>query len=133
MAIGWTGRELRPTDGTNGRDNRRAPRIDVLTRVEGRLVALNTPVIIHDLSRTGFAVISQSAFEPGQMLDFQLVADEGPTIKVTAEAVHSNPMGAGTGLYLSGFKFVPGKLTGMVPQALIDRLIEAVSPTVPCF
>ena len=130
MAIGWTGRDLRQT---GGRDKRQAPRIDVLTRVEGRLVALNTPVIIHDLSRTGFAVVSQTAFEPGQLLDFQLVADEGPTIKVTAEAVRSTPMSAGTGLYLSGFKFVPGKLTGMVPQALIDRLIEAVSPSVPCF
>jgi hypothetical protein len=133
VAIGWTGRDLRPASGTNLPDSRRAPRIDVLTRVEGRLVALNTPVIIHDLSRTGFAVVSQCEFEPGQLLDFQLVADEGPSIKVTAEAVHSRPMHTGAGLYLSGFKFVPGKLTGMVPQALIDRLIEAVSPSGPCF
>ena len=30
-------------------------------------------------------------------------------------------------LYLTGFKFVPGRSTGLLPQASIDRLIAAVT------
>jgi hypothetical protein len=99
----------------------------------GASVALNTPVIIHDLSRTGFAVASQTAFEPGQLLDFQTRGRRGAHYQGDRRGRSFDSDERRTGLYLSGFKFVPGKLTGMVPQALIDRLIEAVSPSVPCF
>jgi hypothetical protein len=117
----------------SGRDQRRAPRIDVLMRVNGETSALETPILIHDLSRTGFAVISQIPFEPGQVLDFRLAADHEAPVSVTAQAVHSRPFGAAPGLNLTGFTFVPGRITGLVPHVLIDRLIAAVSGApVPC-
>jgi hypothetical protein len=96
-------------------------------RVSGQLVAVDTPVVIHDLSRTGFAVVSQRAFDAGQTLDFQLAGDGGSPFTVTARAVHSRPMPNAPGYYLSGFMFIPGRLMGLVPQALIDRLIETVT------
>jgi hypothetical protein len=102
-------------------------------RVRGELVSLNVPIVVHDLSRTGFSVVSQTPFEKGQTLDFRLVGDDGPGVKVTACAVHSRPVHGSPGLHLSGFMFMPGRLTGMVPQASIDQLIAAVSLVSACF
>jgi hypothetical protein len=94
-------------------------------RVKGQLVALDAPVVVHDLSRSGFAVVSSRAFGPGETLDF--VLEGGPdTVAVTAQAVHTRPFGSSANLHLSGFRFVPGPLTGLVPQAAIDRLFEAI-------
>jgi hypothetical protein len=117
-----------------GRDRRREPRVDVVMRVQGELVRPDTPILVHDLSRSGFAVLSQMPFDAGQFLDFRLTADDGTTFTVTAQAMHSRPMPATPTAYLSGFMFVPGRLTGLVPQALIDRLIATVADhDTPCF
>lgn len=102
-------------------------------RVHGELVELDTAIIIHDMSRSGFAVVSQTAFQPGQQLDFRLVHEGLPPVLVTAEAVHSRPVQNRAGLYMSGFKFVAGPITRLVPQARIDRLIEVLSPVVSSF
>lgn len=102
-------------------------------RVKGELVSLDAPIVVHDLSRTGFAALSEKGFGAGQTLDFRLVADGGPAVRVSARAVHSRPAASAPGTYITGFMFVPGKLTGLVPQALIDRLIDAVTEPVPCF
>jgi hypothetical protein len=102
-------------------------------RVRGELVSLNTPIVVHDLSRTGFAVVSQTPFTKGQTLDFRLLGDDGPGVRVTACAVHSQPVAGSPGLHRSGFMFMPGQLTGMVPQASIDQLLAAVSVFASCF
>jgi hypothetical protein len=110
--------------------------VEVLHRVRGELVAIDLPIIVHDLSRTGFAVLSQLAFAAGDTLDFRLVA-AGETaetpVSVSARAVHSRPVGDDSALHLTGFMFIAGPLTGRVPEALIDRLIEAVRKPKPMF
>jgi hypothetical protein len=116
MSYGWT-----------GRDQRRAPRVEVLMRVKGHLVALDAPIVIHDLSRTGFSVLSKTPFDAGQTLDFRLESADGQIVGVTARAIHTRPMPGPPGLYLSGFTFVAGRLTGRVPHILIDQLIETVT------
>jgi PilZ domain len=110
------------------RDLRRAPRVDVLMKVKGELVPVNVPLAIHNLSRTGFAVLSEVAFEVGAPLNFRLVGPNGQTVGVTAEAVHRQAFPAAPGQQLTGFRFVPGRLTGRVPQTLIDQLIDAIVP-----
>src|SRR5688572_13470629 len=103
-----------------GAERRRSPRIDVARRVKGKLVMLDTEIIIHDLSRTGFAVVSQLTFEQGQLLDFRLSTAGGPDVTVSAEAVHSRPLPPSPHLFLTGFRFLAGKMTGQVPQSRID-------------
>ena len=110
----------------NGPDQRRFSRIDVLMRVTGRIDTLDTPIAVHNLSRNGFAVVSTLAFQPGESLDFRLFSEDGSQVSVTAEAVHTRPLGDAPGMHLSGFRFVPGRLTGVVPQVLIDRFIDTV-------
>jgi hypothetical protein len=135
MASGWTpDRALPLAVPSPGQDRRREPRVDVMLRIKGEMVRPEAPILIHDLSRSGFAVLSQIAFGSGQPLDFRLTGEDGTTVTVSAHAIHSKPMPASPGLYLSGFMFVPGRLTGLVPQALIDRLIATVAaPDGPCF
>jgi len=50
-------------------------------------------------------------------------------LRVTAQAVHTRVLTTNRQGHLSGFKFVPGHLTGLLPQSKIDRLIAAVSDT----
>jgi len=135
MASGWYSDNPAPLAvPAAGRDRRRDVRVDVFTRVKGQLVRPETPILVHDLSRSGFAVISQLAFDAGQLLDFRLIGDDGTAVTVTAQAIHSARMPSNQGLFLSGFMFVPGRLTGLVPQALIDRLIATVAdPGTQCF
>jgi len=102
--------------------------------VRGRIVPVGAPIHIRDLSRTGFAVESQLPFERGQTLGFRLTAADAPPVLVNARAIHTRPLPDRPGLHLSGFQFVAGELTGLVPHALIDQLIAVVSgPAVPCF
>ena len=96
-------------------------------RVKGVLASIDAPILVHDLSRTGFAVVSTIAFDVGQSLDFRLLGPEASDVSVTAEAVHSRPMKNAPHLYLTGFKFLPSQQTGLLPQSLIDRLIAAVT------
>jgi PilZ domain len=103
-----------------------------MRRVNGVLASVDTPIFVHDLSRTGFAVVSRIIFEPGETLDFRLVADDGMEVRVTAQAVHTRPFDRKPGLHLSGFEFVAGT-SGFVPHVQIDRLIEAVTPFVSHF
>ena len=110
-----------------GAERRQSPRIDVTRRVKGELVAVDTEIIIHDLSRTGFAVVSEMAFDQGQLLDFRLTANGSPDVTVSAEAVHSRRLHPSPKLFLTGFRFLAGKMTGQVPQSRIDRLIQAVT------
>ena len=109
-----------------GAERRKSPRIDVARRVEGKLISLDTRIIIHDLSRTGFAVVSPLRFDKGQLLDFRLSVTGSADVTVAAEAVHSRPLNPSPNLFLTGFRFLAGKMTGRVPQSRIDRLIEAV-------
>ena len=108
------------------RERRQSPRIEVARRVQGKLIALDAKIVIHDLSRTGFAVVSPLRFDRGQLLDFRLSATGSPDVTVAAEAVHSRPLHPSPNLFLTGFRFLAGKMTGQVPQSRIDRLIEAV-------
>jgi hypothetical protein len=112
----------------SGAELRRSPRIDVLRRVKGELVSFGAPLTIYNISRTGFAATCDIQFDPGDTLDFRLVTEDGFTIRVTAEAVHHRPVPNAPGKRLTGFRFVRGRLLGVEPQALIDQLIEALTP-----
>jgi hypothetical protein len=94
--------------------------------VKGRLIPIESPLVVHDLSRTGFGTVSHIDFLPGDVLDFRLETDR-ESITVTARVVHTRPWANSTELFFTGFEFVPGKLLGLTQQSRIDQLIEAVS------
>ena len=115
MAADWT-----------GPNKRRAPRIDVLRRVSGRLIPIDRPIVVHDLSRAGFGAVSQIAFRPGDILDFRLDSAT-ESVTVSARVVHTRPVPGSPEHFFTGFEFVQGHLLGLTQEAGIDRLIEAVT------
>jgi hypothetical protein len=114
--------------GLNSRNQRRSPRVDVLLRVRGELVPVSFPIRIFNLSRTGFAVLSAVRFRAGERLDFRLRAIRGPSLHVTAAAVHTQSLPDSPGRYVTGFRFQPKDSTGAVPEAAIRELLAAVAP-----
>jgi hypothetical protein len=108
--------------------HRRAPRVDALLRVRGELVPVDFPITLFNLSRTGFALSSEARFRPGDRLEFHLTAVTGPSVRVTAAAVHTRPLPDSPGWFVTGFQFVPERRAGVVPEAAISRLIDAIAP-----
>lgn len=137
-ALGWRGSSLvRPlrerrkmsTAIFARREKRQAPRVDVYQRVHGVLVSLNTPIEIRDLSLTGFAVVSEAAFEPGQKLDFRISGPYEQVFRVTAQAVRTTAVPDRPGAHVTGFTFTAsGSVLGLIPTVAIERLMEAVNP-----
>jgi hypothetical protein len=111
-----------------GRNQRRSPRIDVLLRVKGQLVPAGFPITILNVNRTGFAVLSDVWFRPGDRLELRLTAIKGPSVQVAGVAMHAQPVSGSPGLYMTGFTFQPDRPGGSVPDADIRQLIAAVAP-----
>ena len=114
--------------GLHSRNQRRSPRVDVLLRVRGELVPVSFPIRIFNLNRTGFAVLSQVRFRPGERLDFRLTGIRGPSVHVTAAAVHTQSLPGAPGRYVTGFTFQPRGSSDAVPEAAIRELLAAVAP-----
>ena len=94
----WLGTDLEITrrvalaPNLRGPEQRRAPRVEVLRRLSGTLIPVGSPILISDLSHTGFGAVSDIDFRPGDMLDFRLETATDHVI-VTARVVHSRPFG----------------------------------------
>ncbi len=102
--------------------------MDVLLRVDGELVPVDFAIRIVNISRTGFALISEVRFRAGERLDFRLTGKKGPSVQVTAAAVDSRPSATSPGLFVTGFSFQPDRVSGAVPDDAIEQLLAAVAP-----
>ena len=102
--------------------------MDVLLRVKGELVPVGFDITVLNLSRTGFAVISAARFRAGECLEFRMTAKQGPSVQVSAAAVHTRSLPTAPGLFVTGFTFRPGRITRTVPDVAILQLIGAVAP-----
>jgi PilZ domain len=114
--------------GLQRRNQRGSLRVDVLLRVKGELIPADLAITIVNLSRTGFALISAVRFRAGDRLDFRLTGKKGPSVHVTAVAVHTQSLSGSPGRFVTGFAFRPGRGSGAVPDDAICQLIAAVAP-----
>jgi hypothetical protein len=101
--------------------------VDVLLRVKGELVPVGFPLRILNVNRTGFAVLSEVRFRAGERLDVRLTDVRGPSVLVTAAAVHTQPLRDAAGMFVTGFTFQPGP-GGAVPEEAIRQFIASVAP-----
>ena len=117
--------------GLQRRNQRHSLRVDVLLRVKGELVPVDFAITVVNLSRTGFALISAVRFRAGDRLNFRLTGmrgNAGPSVDVTASAVHTQSLSGSPGRFLTGFSFQPDRTTGAVPDDAIRDLIAAAAP-----
>jgi hypothetical protein len=102
--------------------------VDVLLRVKGELVAVDFPIRMLNMNRTGFAVLSEARFRSGQRLHIRLTGPGTSRVEVTAVAVHTQPRETSPGVYMTGFEFQPEPPDAALPEAAIRELLTAVAP-----
>jgi hypothetical protein len=106
------------------RERRRAPRLEVLGRIQGRLVSLPLPVELGDMGPGGFSVESALPFPQGARRLFLLTTAGGLQVLIEGAVVHCRPDEGGDARYVTGFKFVRSRLTdtGADVTVLLDAL-----------
>jgi hypothetical protein len=114
---------------SNGRDRRRAPRIEVLSQFHGHSVTLGVPVTLLDISLGGFRIETSVVFPLGAVHAFRFTMADGKAIEVRARVLHCGILSSTRGVlrYSAGLEFVNGPASAGQPEVL--RLIEEVRST----
>ena len=114
------------TRGTS-QERRRFPRIEMVGRISGQVLPLSEPVIVLDMSRSGFAMQTRAMFPVGAVHEFRLVLpDMDAPLTISAQVVHSvQAQGVdGSIHYVSGLHFVDvNTVEARAFQAVITALI----------
>jgi hypothetical protein len=88
-------------------ERRRAPRVQILGRLHGRIVTVDAPVEIREISLGGMSLESEIAFPVGAVHQFELFLGDGATVAVSAQARHSRQVDSVSPVrYLTGFQFI---------------------------
>ena len=89
----------------------------------GALLPLGEPLVIHDLSRRGFGIISPFEFLPDTEHRFAFVLPSGAWVRVTASTAHCERIEdvSGNARYCAGFSFVSATPTD---ELAIDVLAD---------
>jgi hypothetical protein len=89
-------------------ERRRYPRIAVLDEFQGRFESVDWSIRACDISEGGFSIEAQVPFESGDIREFLFTRDDGVSVLITAQAVHSREVDSGgaTPVYQIGFEFL---------------------------
>jgi hypothetical protein len=110
-----------------GQERRRAPRIEVLGRLHGHVVSLDTPVTVREVSMVGLSFSAPIAFPIGADHEFRLTLGDGSTVMLKGRVVRAQEaLGVdGHPMFVMGVQFVDGDEPGAGEAALggmVDRL-----------
>ena len=110
-----------------GQERRRYPRIEMVGRITGQVLPLSEPVVVLDMSRSGFAMQTRVMFPIGAVYEFRLMLpDMSAPLTISAQIVHSvQTQGAdGSTHYQSGLHFVDvNTVEARAFQAVVTALI----------
>jgi hypothetical protein len=104
-------------------ERRRAPRAQILGRLHGRIVTVDTRVQIREISLGGMSLESEIAFPVGAVHQFELFLGDGASVAVSAQARHSRRVDDVSPMrYLTGFQFIEDdpSADGRVTQLVTD-------------
>ncbi len=107
------------------KERRRAPRLQVLGRIQGRLVSLPLPVELRDMGPLGFSVESALPFPQGARRLFLFTTAGGLQVLIEGAAVHCRPDDGNDARYVTGFRLVQSRLTDT--DADVSVLLDALS------
>jgi hypothetical protein len=108
------------------RERRRAIRFRVVGQVEARLLSTDLPLLVLDISSSGFAVQSPIDFEPGFGYDFRFASRQTGNFRVHATNIHClHVFDDGKPTYIAGFAFAADMEA--VERAQITAIINAIS------
>ncbi len=106
------------------REQRRSPRIDVRHRLSGRIVSIDLPVVVRDISLGGFSIESDQDL-PNGAHDIRLHEGERWSVTVNASSRHHQAIKAQDGAmtYIIGFEYNDQNPdTQQILRVLFERL-----------
>ena len=115
-------------------ERRRSPRLEVMARVYGSLIALDLPITLLNMNRDGFLMQAPINFPVGVIDEFRFTTSGSDPIVLRARVVHTiRATAAGTVSYAIGLEFLDHGADG-IAQAINElhrHLASAdhVSPT----
>ena len=103
-------------------DRRRAPRVEVLGRVQGHVVALELPVIVREISLGGMSLETPFQFPVGDLQHFVLTLGDGSTLELAGRVAWCRSVGAETEprAFRTGIQFEDD--AAEEPAAVVDLL-----------
>jgi hypothetical protein len=111
----------------SGAERRRAPRIEVLGRLHGHVVSLDTPVTVREISLVGLSFSAPIAFPIAAEHEFRLTLGDGSVVLLRGRVVRaeqgSTPEGRPT--FVMGVQFLDDDAPGAEDSAIgdvVDRL-----------
>ena len=87
-------------------DRRRNPRIQLLGRLHGNVVALEVAVTVTEISLGGMAIETQIDFPRDAEHEFQLTLGDDSTVRLKGRIAHCQKLAGDPPRYLSGIEFV---------------------------
>jgi hypothetical protein len=110
--------------GHTGVERRRYPRIEILGRIQSRVLSLNLPIAVLDMSLGGVCIQTDITFPIGELHEFRLTANEGEPLVISARVVHSlhASRSDGTPCYFIGFEFVEDDAPGT--RLAVEKLMS---------
>jgi hypothetical protein len=105
-------------------ERRGVPRLQVLGRIQGRVVSLPLPVELRDMGPSGFSVESPLPFPLGARRLFLFTTAGGLQVLIEGAAAHCWHDGKAA-RYVTGFRFMHSRLTDT--SADIGVLLDAMS------
>lgn len=104
-------------------ERRRSPRIEILDRVQGHLVALDRAIAVRDFSLHGMSIATSFPMQADSLHEFQLTLGDGSTVVLSGRIrrVLEN-MQDGVASYVCGVEFVDEPADGDRPGDVIDKI-----------
>jgi hypothetical protein len=110
-----------------GHERRRAPRIEVLGRLHGHVVSLDTPVTVREISMVGLSFSAPIPFPIGAEHEFRLTLGDGSAVMLKGRVVRAQeaPGGEAHRIFVMGVQFLDSEAeTGDDPriEGVVERL-----------
>lgn len=117
------------SDSRNFRERRQSPRLDVLERLEFRLLAGSPDVQPQNLGSGGFSVSSDVPFAVGAVHRFVITPKGGaPATNLAARVVYCHPAPDSPTRFVSGFAFVASTERDIAKiEGLLDSMTGILS------
>jgi hypothetical protein len=90
-------------------DRRRNPRVQILGNLHGRVVTLDVPVTVTEISLGGMGIQTEMPFPIDAVHTFQLTLGDNSVVHLKGRVAHCNKLAGEPDRYISGIQFLDEK------------------------
>ena len=90
-------------------ERRRNPRVAILGKLHGRVVTLDVPVTVTEISLGGMGIQTEMAFPVDAVHTFQLTLGDNSVVHLKGRVAHCQKVAGEPDRYLSGIQFLDEK------------------------